>query len=198
MAWLKTLAISADAKRFNQVIADRSGTALSVLNNDGDIVMDENTNGNLFLQSGTGLGTVFKFPALQQVLDSLKGAVINKAEITFHMQANSYTGALTRPTRINSLVKATDALQPVKENGALVGILIDRKFTTEVNPDYVNKTYKIALTSYFQDLVLGDEEVSGFFLQPLENGSSVGRAVLCGPNCTDASKRPQLKIYYTK
>lgn len=195
---VKNLAISADAKRFNQVIADRSGTPLNVLTNDGDIVMDDNTNGNLYLQSGTGLGTVFKFAALPQVLDSLKGAVINKAEIKFHMLPNSYTGAVTRPTKINSLVKTTSSLQPMKENGKLAGILIDRKFTTEVNPDYVNQTYTLALTSYFQDLVLGDEEVSGFFLQPLENGTSVARSVLCGPNCTDISKRPQLKIYYTK
>ena len=160
--------------------------------------MDENTNGSLFLQSGTGLGTVFKFPALQQVLDSLKGAIINKAEIKFYIQPNTYTGALTRPTRINSLVKATTSLQPVKENGMLVGLLIDRKATTEINPDYINQTYTITLTSYFQDLVLGNEDVSGFFLQPLENGSSVARAVLCGPNYSDTSKRPQLKIYYTK
>lgn len=195
---VKNLAVSADAKRFNQVIADRGSSPLNVLINDGDLVMDENSNGNVFLQSGTGLGAVFKFPALQQVIDSLKGTVINKAEIKFYLQPNSYTGALTRPTRINSLVEATTSLQPVKENGLLAGILIDKKFTTEVNPDYINQTYTIALTSYFQELVSGDKKVSGFFLQPLENGSSVARAVLCGPNHLDVSKRPQLKIYYSK
>lgn len=194
----KNLAITTEALRFNQVLSERSSTMLSSLQNDGDFVLDANTNGELFLQSGTGLALALNLPSLKQVIDSLKGSTINKAEIILHMKPNTYTGAASRPTQINSLLEADNSFLPKKEGEKLVGVLIDKKFTTEVNPNYISQTYTIALTSYFQELVLGDKTVSNLFLQPLENGSSVGKSVICGPNYTDATLRPKLKIYYTR
>lgn len=75
--------------KFNKIEHDYSNTVFSKLENQKDEIRSEEADGLSFLQAGSGLLTLVRFPYLQELLLNDEGVII-KAELVFSPKMSSY------------------------------------------------------------------------------------------------------------
>lgn len=183
---------------FTNIESDRSGTSLAGLT--VPLQDFDPGDGNVYLQSGTGIVPKIDFAPFVNFINSTgEKVVINQAEFSIEID---FPGEFLAPP---------STLQPflVKDDNKLIVVVdqfgtasfktIQRDLSGNTNnslvlqPDTVENTTTIAyrgtMTSYTEDLIDGDVE-KDFLLYPGQLSTSINHLI------TDSS-RVKLKIYYT-
>lgn len=190
---------SAASLRFNHIKGDFSNTKLSSLSNSGNFVNEGETS-NVYLKNGVGLAVQIDIPYLSKFITEIGASAINKAELEIYIESNSTSSYLNEPVDILTLYNgSTTEKKPVfNTDGTLSGINIDRTSSSIVGYNATNQKYVFPITSHLQKVAVGDNAISNLFIFPFGNSSSVHQSVIQGMNAADPTKRPKLKIYYTK
>ncbi len=96
----KTIYAGSSAYQYNNITYDRSGTAFATLDRDPDNreLKSSSTNGDIFLQAGTGVVAKLEFNSLRQFLNEPNVAV-NKIELEIETTGQNY-GAFPNPNAL--------------------------------------------------------------------------------------------------
>ena len=93
---------------------------------------------------------------------------------------------------------SSTSILPIQENNVSMPALLDLSRSPLVEADFIAGTYTIPLTTYFQKMVLGEQDMNDFFIFPFGNSSLVNTTILAGTTNPNETLKPRLKIYYTK
>ncbi|HMR19640.1 MAG TPA: DUF4270 family protein [Sphingobacterium sp.] len=88
--------------QYNHIVYDRSGTDFAALDGSNRELASSATNGNIFLQAGTGVVAKLEFPSLRQFLNEPNMAV-NKIELVIETTGSNY-GAFPNPNSLMLLI----------------------------------------------------------------------------------------------
>jgi len=196
---------------FNRVVPYFSGN-LALLKNNRDSISSDLTNGNCFIQSGTGVVTKIQIPYLTK-LESVNdtSVIINKAllyvpiestppycDLQQYMQnspialieVNPDNSYKYRPTGL-AVIQATGAAQFATGHNLL-----------DTATFYTTTNYMLDITSYVQ-AILSNKAVNttyivnnGFVIVPAINSYLINRSVI--HSSTAVSNPMKLELYYTK
>lgn len=190
-----TLVTSANTVRFNNITGDFTGSKLSSLQQSGDNVV---LNDEVYLKNGVGIGLNVGLPSFATFLDSANGNAVNKAEIVLSL-VGDYSTVPTYPSEfISAYYSSLSEFTPTLEDGELKGVDLDNSSSSSIQVNSEDGTYTLNITSYIQDMIIGKEDANDLFLFPFGNASLVNNTAIAGPDYSDETKRPQLKIYLTK
>jgi len=196
---------------FNRVIPQFSG-ALANLKKSGDTIPPILTNGNCFIQSGTGVVTKVKIPYLTQLQSpNDTSVVINKALLYVPIESTppmcdlqkyyqtSPVGLVEinpnntykyRPTGL-AIIQATGTPQYAAGHAA-----------TDTAIYFNTHTYILDITSYVQAILSSKADGTtyfindGFIIVPAINSYQINRSVI--HSSTAVSNPMKLELYYTK
>lgn len=189
------LVLSDNTVRFNNITADFTGTELSEISQNGDSYL---ASSNVYLKNGVGLGLHVGIPSLNTIMTSLQGVSINKAELVFSM-AENYSSYLSSSAEFVSVYQSsTSSNLPILESETPLSTILDNSTSPVVLADYITGTYTIPLTTHFQQMAIGKQDVNDLFIFPFGNTSLVNTTTLAGTTNSNEALRPRLKIYYTK
>lgn len=192
--------VGSNPNNFNRIKHDKTGTLISGLTTQNQLINSSQTNHFAYLQSGTGLRLKVDFPSIKEFTKTVpENFFIVKAEIV--MPLNIADTGYVKPVKFASIYEAT-AENKIKTdaNGNTIPLYLDghtsgasnaQTFTYFSGNDY----YLINCTYYIDALVRGAKENTGLLIVPLSNQVSLNRSFMYGRNNPDA--RPKLKIYYT-
>lgn len=199
------LAINGNSQRFNNIVADRSATALSGLTSEGDNISTSITSNQGYFQSGTGLVTKLTFPHLQKLSDSLGTIAINRAELIIYPVDGTINGEHDESPLFLTMY-ISDGSNAILENSEGTPQIVPNDIFTasggvglkEFNFDESSGTYKFRITQYVQDLIYGNQDNNGVFLVPTINSTRVSRCLFYDQqNLVNPSKAMKLLLYYT-
>lgn len=192
-----------EGQRFMKVDYDYSGTNLNSINSIPTTIAD---NKYVYL-SCFGMSEVEL--SIENFLqwydrDSIKGALINKAELVLPV-ADISGDAFTYPTSLQCYRKGTDsALYLLRDEGIATNVNAVPYYDSTIN------AYRVQITSFLQNYVKGNYgDNSTIYIIPsmrdrnnADNGftrrNTANRVVLYGTNYSDINKRPKLNITYSK
>ena len=189
-------------QRFMKVNFDYAGTSLSSINTKPAKVNNEEY---IYISS---LGMSELELDIQNFMqwydrDSIKGALINKAELILPV-ADISGNSFTYPTSLQCYRKSGDNIYLLKDESIAANLNAVPYYDSTIN------AYRVQITSFLQNYVKGNYgENSTIYIIPsmrdrnnADNGFSrrntANRVVLNGPNYSDVSKRPRLNITYSK
>lgn len=189
---------------FNKVSATYT-TALSGLTNTGDSVVTANTNNVGFIQAGTGLVTKLTFPHLDKFSEIANEITINRAEIILSGVDGTFNGDHDEPPlfiQAYKTDKSNEILLDEDDNGELIenfSFLVGESSTSQFTLDEDNHQYKLNITSYFQDLVNGNETNSGMIIIPaFVNATRVSRFLYYDQeNVSKPEEALKIRVYFT-
>jgi hypothetical protein len=185
----------ANSYAFNQVVADRSGTALYTSGSGIKLIAAEATGNKSYTQNGTGVRLKITFPTLGRLLETNDYRRIQKAELLLKVVPQSYNkSSLMLPPKLY--------LAQTNGTNTLGGAITDSagQSTLYASPDIdeifgLNTSYRFDITSYISQLVgVADRDDYGVFL--LEENSTaalqVNRAIFGSRN--NGLVKPELRI----
>ena len=149
-----------NGKRFNQITADRSGTALSALQR-GQTLAAASTNGRTFVQPATGVTTKLTFPTLTSLTKTGRVA-INRADLIITPTTSNDVSVYYPPILTLIEVDEKNTIRQVPNAGFpfIVPSIgpIDRlpnsfANTQEVYRDTRTNSYTFELGGYFQSII---------------------------------------------
>ncbi|GAB3265083.1 DUF4270 family protein [Larkinella harenae] len=169
---------------FNQVKVDRSATKLAGLTV-GKPLPSSATNGEVFVQSATGLTTKIQFPTIENLKNKSGRIAINRAELQLFVKGSSPGGdvpfylALAQTDNNNRILYTNEA-----STGQQLFHLVQTKtgtFQTSYKwyyPQVVGyssrlKTYAFDVTTYLQAILVGFQANNGLVLLPTLAPASV-------------------------
>lgn len=164
-----------DAARFTRI--QRSETQGKLYE---DVMNSTSNNQYLLLQAGIPLSVFVKFPKIHHLFP----VAVNKAELEIPV-LSEYMGADSKyqpPTIIQG--KQADATGKTTETG----------FTSAIY-DVERKAYRVALSSYSQQMINNSAINHGFYLSSLNSSTNINRVVLSGKN--HPTRKPKLLLSYT-
>ena len=189
------LVLSANTIRFNNITADFTGTDLNAITQNGHSYP---ATSEVYLKNGVGLGLHVGIPSLGSLIASLKDLSINKAELVFSMTEPFTSYSNSSAEFVSVYQSSSTSILPIQENNVSMPALLDLSRSPLVEADFIAGTYTIPLTTYFQKMVLGEQDMNDFFIFPFGNSSLVNTTILAGTTNPNETLRPRLKIYYTK
>lgn len=200
-----TLVISDAARRYNHITADHTGTDLSALTEEGQIVPSDDTGNKMYLQASTGIRTLIEIPYLNDFFEENPYILINKAELILPIDpTTSINGfADAPPTNIalneaddeNLMIRSADGtLQYITNEGDQIGANRDENFYPYSSD---NSNYRINLGLYLQTYTQTPTKEFKIIASPYLEGTSVNRAVLFNNKEVDFEKAT-FKVYYSK
>lgn len=169
---------------FSQIKVDRSATKLAGLSVTKPLPSSA-TNGEVFVQSATGLTTKVQFPTLENLKKETGRVAINRAELQFFVKGSSPGGpvppvmALAQADANNRVLYTPDASTgtPVfhllqTQNGTFQTTY--KWFYPQVN-GYSSrlKTYSFDVTTYLQAILIGFQPNNPLVLFPTSQSASV-------------------------
>ncbi|MDO5759721.1 MAG: DUF4270 family protein [Bacteroidota bacterium] len=191
-----------DGQRFMKVDFDYSGTSLALLDTIPSVVGD---NEYIYL-SCLGMSEVeLNIANFMQWYerDSIKGALINKAELVLPV-ADVSGNSFTYPSSLQCYRKDAEGN---------IYLLRDENIASSINAvpyyDSTINAYRVQLTSYLQNYVRGSygDDATIYIIPSMrdrnnsDNGfirrNTANRVVLNGTNYSDINKRPKLNITYS-
>jgi Domain of unknown function (DUF4270) len=192
--------LNSKALQFNNIIYDRSGTPLTILNSTKKEVASAQTGNSGYLQSATGLYIKVSFPTLNQLLQRPDFIQLVKAELIIKPIINSYSIPYPLPPQLQASV--TDALN--EPGGALTIGSGSATITQNGNllQDPINKnntSYSYDVTSYLaHELTVTGQNEDGLILIPpaAARSAAFDRLVIGDARNPNVNARIQLKVYY--
>jgi hypothetical protein len=187
------------SRKFNQYIPDYSGTNLSSLTTAGDTVNSTSSSNQITIQSGTGLGALLKFPAIEKLIDTTKLLSIIQVDLIMSIEDNTTSSFIDEPNEIliayeveNSLIKVVDD-EPIKisNDGVATGTFNSSLFFY----DDETKSYTLPLTGYFEKYQKGETTNLDICLQGYLKETRINRSIIS--NQLGSSNPLKLKFYYT-
>ena len=135
--------------QFNKIEYDYSNTNFCSILNQRDAVKAIDADGYAYIQAGTGVGTLVKFPYLNEILLNDEGLII-KAELVFSPKKASYqTNGLTTDLiiyKVNKYNDAYDILYQADDSTIMVtSVLVEDDMYNE------NTMYSFDISSYILD-----------------------------------------------
>lgn len=175
--------INQDGAGFNEIISERP-MELSFLKEGDVLVPNETTMEQGYVQAGSGLLTYLEIPNIDDFQDQYENIIVNRAEIIITSIDNDIP--YYDPPETLFMFRA-DSNQNILDWGAgafnEIGIAIKNE-----------NDYLIDITGYFQSLIEGRVEKSGYIFVPPVNASSVNQLIFNGPNASTTPMR--LLVYY--
>lgn len=201
--------INSTSKRFNQIQSDRSSSLLAGLIETGDVVTSEALGNEFYLQSGTGVRALLKFPTIAQFLEENGPITINKAEIVMNVVDGTTSGIHdAAPVLLSAFepdgtrIKRDDNNNDVRvyhEEFYLYQALNLQNAETNFLIDSDEQQYVLPLTYLFEDLAHGERESADFIISSANNGARVTNGRFYDANSViNGDKALKLKLYYTK
>ena len=193
------------SNRFHSIEGDRLGTDISALVNNGDSVGPVPAGGyaETFIQSGIGLRTIYKFPYLDELRESLGNEIsINRAELVMPVVAGSTT--LFSPPAVLVLAEASgNRIHYTNATTASPSFIGTDANPLAFQPVAYNSDmgqYKAQLGTYLQSVLYGRKQNRGIVVYAASNAVQLNRVRLQKPYnwqqpCTDCTR---LRVYYTK
>ena len=175
--------INLEGAGFNQIISERP-EQLSTLKSAGELVSSTETMNQGFIQAGSGVLTELQIPNILDFKERYNNVIVNRAEIVIPSIENDIQYYEPPETIFMFRSNENQRILPF-EQGAFGEIGIALKS---------NDQYLIDITDYFQALIEGREEESGYIFIPTLNGSTVNQFIFNGPK-SDAEPI-KLLVYY--
>ncbi len=188
-------------RRFNQYVPDYSGSEFSSLSAVGDTVNSTLASNRMVMQSGTGLGSLLKFPEIENLIDSTTSLSIVKAELVMSIEDNTTLGFVDEPNLMlvaYEFDKATGLIK-IDSNGDPEKISNDKLLTGEFNSslfyyDESTRTYTLPLTGHFEDYQTGGKDNLNMCIQGYLKETRINRSIISNASGTNPLK---LNFYYT-
>lgn len=189
---------------FNSIKSDRTGTDLESLTNENPI--SSTVKGVSYLQGGTGIGTWIDIKDLATFQKQNKNVIINRALIRVPLDFTTYEGEEESPVYFVRLLKTDDNGEFIFKNDAnaenytaesvlnFSSQLVNNS-STAFSFNNPKKEYRLDITSYIQDVVLGKESSNPLFMVPYYSSSIVNRSVIFAPVATRPIK---FEVYFTR
>ena len=188
--------------RFNKITTSRSG-AFSKLVNPGDILPASQSNGQVAIQSKSGLIMKVRFPSLLK-LKERSDIAINKAELI--IEPNGSDHSLPRDL---VLIESTASNRPLRSTNTGLGSLSFVATEGAISAySSKNNSYTFNVTSALQNVLSGRSKTNGWLLSSntfVEATQSSPRGPVSGRNIVSSdidraiidNKKIKLKVYYT-
>ncbi|MCC9165312.1 DUF4270 family protein [Pontibacter harenae] len=157
---------------FNNVVPDRTGTAVADLQTKGQYLSAEETNGDSYVQANTQLLTKLMFPSLNKFKEEQGNIIVNRAELIIPVKAASTNVLAPSPQLV--LYEATNANRiatnssgtPLAVQLSAVGAANTTSYPAPVAYNSEKSAYTINVTSYVQNLLMGQKQNNGLLLSP--------------------------------
>jgi hypothetical protein len=185
--------------QFNNISADRSGTALAVLNSTNNELTSDNMGNAGYMQDITGVYCKVSFPTIRKLLEKKDFVKIIRADLVVQPLFGSSTALTPLPPQVEAVT--TDAANepgsplPKVVNGSATGTQTGDLFIDAIYG--VNTSYTFDVTAYLQQQIGIDLfNKNGLLLltQSATRYSSLNRLVIADKKGTKS--RLQLKLYY--
>ena len=174
--------------QFNQIITDRTGTAIESLNAAKPELSSESTGGDAFLQPATGFFTKVSFPTIRNLLYRTDYQKLMKAQLIIKPSQQSYTPFFELPPQINLYTTNVSNLQgPAlsSETGSLVTDYLQRE----------NTYYTFDVTAFLLGQIsITSQNENGLILNVPAGTRVFDRAVIKDSHPGDG--KSFLKLYY--
>ncbi|MFA1771157.1 DUF4270 family protein [Rufibacter glacialis] len=216
----KTTTFLFTERYYNQIEANRNGSALAALQTNGATLSSGAAGNRTFLQAGTGIVTKIELPHISffREKDPIEAArtgkkqdqnlAINKAELIIPI-ANG-ADSLSLPPVI-TLVEATRSNRVSTSPQGVPNALVAEGSNVAATLQYRGKSggyvYVVNITSYLQNLLYNRRENNGLILLPSNVTSNVGtptnlaqtvnRAILEANQSPNAERRIKLRLFYS-
>jgi hypothetical protein len=164
---------------FNQVITDRTGTALYSTVPGTKEFSSEQTNDVAFTQYGTGVLLKTIFPSLKGIMTTDKIVRLQKAELIFRPMLQSYDGFKFKlpPDLYLATTNGTNMIGSTVPDSTLSSTQIASPVIDEIFGE--NTYYRFNVTNNINSiLTTAGTEDAGFFLLETNNPMQVDRAVI--------------------
>jgi hypothetical protein len=199
----RDLVMSTSGARFTRIIADRSATPVlsGLTNNSGDQV---DAAGNIYVQSGLGIGTKIFFPGLDSLRKDYPNVAVNIAELIIEVDPATLTNNF-KPVGLLHLIKLDKNGNPsrtMNPDGSYRFDIVQKEFQDvngtiyplEVTYNSSDNKYSFNISSYIHAVLVGAIDNHGLLISshPSVSSSSVNRFV--GGSGTSTVK---LRIYFT-
>lgn len=104
----KSLITASKSLQFNNIEYDRTGTPYAAINENNRGLMSSQTNGNVLLQSGTGLVAKLNIPSLNEFVNG-EDIAINKIELIVETTGKNY-GPYPNPNSLMLLIENSNGI----------------------------------------------------------------------------------------
>ena len=200
--------INSSSKTFNQIDGDLSSSVLAGLVEVGDQIESAALGNQFYLQSGTGVRALLKFPTVAQFMKDNGPITINKAEIIMNVVDGTTSGLHDEAPVLLRAYEPEGTLIKRDENNADVQIFHEEYVLFEAlnfNNGQTNfvideeEQFVFPLTYLFEELAHGDRESVDLIVSPANNSTRVTNGRFYDANTTiNGEKALKLKLYYTK
>lgn len=150
--------------RFNSISFDRSGTALSKLLKPNDVLEPQNSTKEVYVQASSGIASKIEFPNLKNLTKD-GDVAINKVELLLkpvNLQpgvAPTFALNIILPNKTNNMKPARTATGELSALPSEVGSTAQTAIYDATKQEYV-----FNITSYIQQILLGNIENNGLFI----------------------------------
>ena len=190
-------------QRFNQIINDRSGTALSDLVNVNDEIPSSQSQDLLYAQAGTGVLTKIEFPTFQNLIN-LGNVAINRAELVLRVSPGSTTELAPPFSLIFAELETGNQIRRDDNNNPIFLQYVDPRTRTlvPISFDFNSRfeEYRAGNTSefftnYLNNFISGNTDTQSLLVTPSGNISTANRVIL--NNSSRSGFQIQLRVFYT-
>ena len=175
--------INQEAQGFNQMISERPSILTEL--RDPDLVLPSaSTNNQSFIQAGSGVLPEIVIPDITELRSNANNLIVNRAELYIPSIENDIP--YYEPPQTVFLFQADENQNIIPFSETTFGEI---GVATRIGDDYL-----IDITGYFQLLLSGTIENTGYILLPTLNGSSVNQFIF--NDQTFGTGSIQLLVYY--
>ena len=154
---------------YSKIVSDRSGTTLENLTPSNKELPANLTNGESFLQAGTGIATKLIFPSVQKLIDLKTLLIVNQAQLILEPVKDTYSLEYPLPKNL-TLFQTDKSNLPIRQlnadysvDGQSASISFDEEFDT-------NSGYVFSITQYMQNLLSTEGNLDqGLLVIPLQS-----------------------------
>jgi len=184
---------------YSKIASNRSGSVLENLTRDNKQLPAAVTNGESFVQSGTGIVTKLSFPSVRKLIDLKTLLIVNQAQLIIEPVKDTYSDDYPLPGKLTLYLTDKSNL-PIRQlnadystdTGQSASITFDEEFDT-------NSGYVFSITQYVQNLLSTEGNLDqGLLVVPVasELDKTVNGAVLKA-GTGGVAARIKLKIWIT-
>jgi hypothetical protein len=190
---------TANLPYYTKISADRAGTILENLNDDDDELSAAETDGEVFIQAGTGVVAKVTFPYIRKMIDLEDLLIVNEAQLILEPVNDSYDETFSLPQSL-TLFETDKSNLPLTQIYADYNVTEVQKASISIDQEF-DKTsgYVFTITQYMQSLLSTEGNLQrGLLITPLsdEINKGVERAYLNADS--GSAYRIKLKIWYTQ
>jgi hypothetical protein len=190
-----TITTGSRTYQYNHFAYDRSGTVFAALDTDNRELKSSATNGDHFLQAGTGVVTKLEFPSLKRFLNEPDMAV-NKIELVIETDGHNY-GLFPNPESLMLLIANKHTGVPVSYVPTAYGTAIQNALLAPGNAFGRRSTYRFNLIDYIKTVNNIANAETCLYLA-VSSPSIFGKANIATIAKEDNQPKIKLNIVYTK